>query len=156
MRADARSGAAILAAALLLAAAPAGAQTMGADPGGPAPAAGIAPPPGAERGSVAHLAALCAAAPGNPRLGEATGLCYGFLIGVGQYHGALHAPGAALPPLFCLPDPAPELKAVAEGFVAWAGGHPQHAGERAVDGLFRYARAAWPCPPPPASRGSRR
>jgi hypothetical protein len=127
----------------------------GLDLGGPAPVAGIAAPAGAERGSVAHLAALCDAAPENPRRGEATGLCYGFFIGVGQYHGAMHAPGSTLPPLFCLPEPPPDLRAVAEGFVAWARANPQHAGERAVDGLFRWARAAYPCPKRP-DRGGRR
>ena len=64
------------------------------DAGGDAQTAEVAPPHGIERGSVAHLAALCAATPDNPRRGEATGLCYGFPVGVGQFHArsASHPP----------------------------------------------------------------
>jgi hypothetical protein len=124
--------------------------------GGSAPAAGVAAPPGFDRGSVAHLEALCAATPENPRREAAIGLCYGFLIGVGQYHAALHPAGSTRPPVFCLPDPPPTLDAVAAGFVAWSRANPQHGQERAVDGVARWVRAAFPCPPTPAPDRGRR
>jgi Rap1a immunity proteins len=122
---------------------------------GPAPAGGVSAPPGFDRGSVAHLAALCSATPENPQRGEALGLCYGFLIGVGQYHGALHPPGSPRPPLFCLPDPPPTLQDTAAMFVTWSRANPQNAAERAVDGVFRWTRSQFPCPagsPAPADR----
>jgi Rap1a immunity proteins len=124
-----------------------GSASAQSDAGGGAPTAGVAPPQGFERGSVAHLAALCAAPPENPRRGEATGICQGFLVGVGQYHAALHPPGSSLPPLFCLPDPPPTLQAAAAAFVTWSRANAQHARERAVDGVVRWARSAYPCPP---------
>lgn len=137
---------------LVLLGAAAAAQTAG----GSAPAAGVDPPPGSERGSVAHLEALCAATPENPRREAAIGLCYGFMIGVGQFHAALHPTGSTRPPMFCLPDPQPTLEQVAAAFVAWARAHPEHRQERAVEGVARWARAAYPCPPAPApQRGSR-
>jgi Rap1a immunity proteins len=117
------------------------------DAGGAAPTAGVAPPHGIERGSVAHLAALCAATPDNPRRGEATGLCYGFLVGVGQFHATLHPPASSLPPLFCLTDPPPTLQAVATASIAWSRANAQHARERAVDGVVRWARSEYPCAP---------
>jgi Rap1a immunity proteins len=117
------------------------------DAGGGAPTAGIAPPQGFGGGSVAHLAALCAATPENPRRSEATGICHGFLAGVGQYHAALYPPGSSLPPLFCLPDPPPTLQAAAAAFVTWSRANAQHARERAVDGVVRWARSAYPCLP---------
>ena len=123
---------------------------------GSAPDRGVSPPAGFERGSAAHLAALCAAVPANPRFNEATGLCNGFLVGVGQYHAALHPPGSAQPPLFCLPDPPPTLRQVATGFSDWVRANPQHAAERAVDGLARWARATYPCPAPAPAPARRR
>jgi len=144
MRSVARS----LFAAAVLSSASASAQLGAVDT---APTAGVAPPHGVEPGSVAHLAALCAATPDNPRRGEATGICHGFLVGVGQYHAALHPPGSSLPPLFCLSDPPPTLQAVAAAFVAWSRANAQHARERAVDGVVRWARSAYPCPPDRAS-----
>ncbi len=130
-----------------LAAAPAAAPAWAQADGGAAPAAGVAPPAGFERGSAAHLAALCAATPENPRREAAIGLCYGFMVGVGQFHGALRAARPDLPQLFCLPDPPPTLDTVAKGFVAWSQANAQYGRDRAVDALARYARGAYPCPP---------
>jgi hypothetical protein len=123
---------------------------------GAAPAAGLAAPAGSERGSVRHLAALCAATSENPRREAAIGLCYGFMIGVGQFHAAIHPVGSTRPPLFCLPDPPPTLETVAAGFVAWSQANPQHAQERAVEGVARWAGAAFPCPAAPAPERGRR
>jgi hypothetical protein len=61
-------------------------------------------------------------------------------------------------PIFCLPNPAPTLDEAQAAFVAWARANPQHAGDKAVDGLLRWAASAYPCPtpPPPARRATRR
>ena len=42
-------------------------------------------------------------------------------------------------PIFCLPSPSPTLEAVQVSFVSWSRSHPQHADERALDGLLRSA-----------------
>jgi hypothetical protein len=96
------------------------------------------------------LANLCAASGTDAQSATATGFCRGFLIGAGQYHAALSAPGG-LRPVFCLPSPTPQVEAAQAGFVAWAAANPQHAGDRAVDGLTRWAAATYPCPPAPAA-----
>lgn len=87
------------------------------------------------------LAELCAAA--NP---AAQGYCRGFLIGAGQYHATITAPGG-LDPLFCLPAPAPSVDQAQAAFVVWARANPQHANERAIDGVMRWAASAFPCAP---------
>jgi hypothetical protein len=147
----------VLAASLAILAASSGAALAQGEARPPLPA-GIAPPAGFERGSVAHLASLCAAGPDNPNHSEAIGLCHGFLIGVGQYHAALHPRGSALPPVFCLPHPPPSLQQVTAAFVAWAKANPQYGSERAVEGVMRWAHSAYPCaeqPAPPPPRRSR-
>ena len=86
----------------------------------------------------------------------ASAYCRGFLTGAGQYHSAITAPGG-LNPLFCLPTPSPTLDQSQSAFVAWARANPQHAGERAIDGVMRWAASAYPCPtPPPAAPANRR
>lgn len=112
-----------------------------------APAAAQAPPQRSVPRTVAELAEVCAIGPGSVDYTAATFYCRGFLSGVGQYHAAMHPAGRGRPPIFCVPDPPPALGAAVSGFVTWAGAHPEHAGEAAVDGLMRYAAATWPCPP---------
>jgi hypothetical protein len=105
--------------------------------------------------TVPDLAALCGAGPQDPN--AAVRLRRGYLVGVGQFHAALHPPGEPRPPLFCSPMPPQAIAQVAANFAAWARTNTQHAGERAVDGLARWARETYPCPsaPPPAA-GRRR
>ena len=132
----------ILTAAVLLAAAPAMAQT-----------------PSAARGShtatVAELAALCATPASAGNFTEANGLCRGFIGGFAQYHAAMTQPGTRHRPLFCVPDPAPTGAQAAAAFAAWSQANPQHANELAVDGLARWFIATYPCPQPPGRRGAR-
>ncbi len=145
---------AALAAALAVASAtlpgPAAAQP------GTAPAA---PPRTAfEARTVADLATLCGASPQAPEYVSAIAFCHGFLQGAGQYHAVVTQPGSGRAPVFCPPNPPPTRAQVAADFVAWARANPQHAGERAVDGLARWAHAAYPCPDParpPRSRAAR-
>ncbi|MBY0332351.1 MAG: hypothetical protein K2X49_16985, partial [Acetobacteraceae bacterium] len=125
-----------------------------------APHAPHAPPAPQTRSvphTVAELAEICAIPPASREFTAANFFCRGFLAGVGQYHGALHPLDGPRPPLFCVPSPPPTLLAAANAFVAWTRANPQHGDEAAVDGLVRFAVAAWPCPPgtgrPAARRG---
>ncbi len=106
--------------------------------------------------STGTLRNLCSTPTTDPNAAIAVGFCRGFMIGVGQYHAGISGPGGARP-IFCLPNPTPTLETVQADFVAWAAGNPQYAVEKAVDGLMRFAAAAYPCPtPPPAPPAARR
>ncbi|NKE43998.1 hypothetical protein HB662_04365 [Roseomonas frigidaquae] len=89
----------------------------------------------------------------------AVAYCRGFLVGAGQYHEASTARGG-LTPIFCLGEATPTVEQAQAAFVAWSRANPQHAGDRAIDGVMRWATAAYPCPTPavpqPASRRSPR
>lgn len=97
-------------------------------------------------GRTGDLAALCGATAQDPLHSMALAWCQGFLVGAGQYHQSVAAAGAGGKRLFCLPTPEPTLDQARQAFVAWAGSHPQYAGERAVDGLTRFAADTYPCP----------
>ena len=141
--------------ALALLGAPAVAQAPASR--APAPPAPPAPQTRSVPHTVAELAEICAIPPASREFTAANFFCRGFLAGVGQYHGALHPLDGPRPPLFCVPSPPPTLLAAANAFVAWTRANPQHGNEAAVDGLVRFAVAAWPCPPgtgrPAARRG---
>lgn len=118
----------------LLAAAPAGAQVM---------------PQNFTGGTTGDLARLCGAGLGDATGVGARGYCEGFMVGVGQFHRAVSSPGGRIRPIYCLPnDPDLTLDKVRQAFVAWTAANPQHAGERAVDGVIRFAQATYPCAAP--------
>jgi len=94
--------------------------------------------------TTAGLAELCGA-----EGVAALGYCRGFLVGAGQYHGEISSPGGR-PAIFCLPDPAPAVETAQASFIAWAKANPQHAGDKAINGLLRWAQATYPCPKPTA------
>ncbi len=104
-------------------------------------------------GRTADLAALCAASPQQPRGEAAIAWCHGFVVAAAQYHASASADGGAHEPVYCLPEPAPTLDEARAKFVAWARANPQHGPERAVDGLMRFAAAAYPCPRPGLAAG---
>jgi Rap1a immunity proteins len=96
--------------------------------------------------TVSDLAAVC-----DPRIGgvprlESIAYCQGYFTAAGQYHTALHPAGGPRRPLYCLPNPPPTVAQSALAFAAWARQNPQHANEPALDGLFRWAQATYPCP----------
>jgi len=99
--------------------------------------------------STGTLRNLCSTPSTDPNAATAVGFCRGFLIGVGQYHAGTTGPRGSAP-IFCLPTPTPTMEAVQADFVTWAAGNPQYAGDKAVDGLLRFASTAYPCPTPPA------
>jgi hypothetical protein len=122
---------------------------------GATPAAAAAPRSAFEARTVADLAALCGASPEAPGYASAIAFCHGFLQGAGQYHAVITQPASGRPPLFCPPSPPPTRSQVADAFVAWARANPGVAGERAVDGLARWASATYPCPEPARQARSR-
>jgi hypothetical protein len=127
------------AALLALAAGPAAAQ---------APAAQSAATPAVVPAlTTGVLAALCGANAAEAEGSSAIGYCRGFIVGVGQYHVEISRRGG-IRPAFCLPDPTPTLEFVQTSFVAWVNANPQYAGDRAVDGLLRWASTAYPCAAP--------
>jgi hypothetical protein len=108
-------------------------------------------------GRTGDVAALCSAGPQDPLHTAALNWCHGFFVGVGQYHRSVAEAGAGPKSLFCLPTPEPTLEQARWAFVAWARAHPQHASERAVDGLARFAAETWPCPAiTPGGRSAKR
>jgi Rap1a immunity proteins len=110
------------------------------------------PAPGGTGVTTAALAQLCASGGGTDTVSAAAvGYCRGFLIGVGQYHAELTARGAGHPPVFCLSEPTPTIEAAQNSFVAWSQANPQHAGEKALIGLMRWAAATFPCAAAPAA-----
>jgi hypothetical protein len=104
------------------------------------------PAPGGIGVTTAGLAQLCAAGGGTDTISAAAvGYCRGFMIGVGQYHSELTAERAGRPRVFCLPEPSPTIEAAQDSFVAWSRANPQHAGEKALVGLMRWAADTFPC-----------
>ena len=131
--------------AMLCAVAGASAQTA-------APAASAARPTGPL--STATLANLCSVTATDKETSEAVGFCRGFLIGAWQYHMEITQPGGQRP-IFCLPTPAPTVEAAQASFVTWAGGHTEFSGERALDGLMRWAASTYPCAAPTGRSSNR-
>ncbi|UPY35747.1 Rap1a/Tai family immunity protein [Sediminicoccus sp. KRV36] len=93
------------------------------------------------------LAALCGATGTDAESTTAAGYCRGFIVGVGQYHVEISRAGG-IRPAFCLPSPTPTMEFVQASFVTWVNGNPQYAGDRAVDGLMRWASTTYPCAAP--------
>lgn len=97
-------------------------------------------------GRTSDLAALCGAAANDPNAVAAANYCHGFLMSTGQFHAEITQPGGRVRPMFCPPTPRPDVQSVTSGFVRWAAANPQYADASAVEGVVRYATAAWPCP----------
>ncbi|HEV7264148.1 MAG TPA: Rap1a/Tai family immunity protein [Falsiroseomonas sp.] len=118
---------------------------------------GLASAQGAVGVTTAELAQLCEAGDGTGA-GSAVAVasCRGFMVGVGQYHAELTTATAGRPPVFCLPDPSPTFDAAQASFVAWSRANPQHAGEKAVIGLMRWAASTFPCPAAPSGTATGR
>jgi hypothetical protein len=70
-------------------------------------------------------------------------LCYGFIQGAGQFYVELRR-AEEIDPVACA-EPAPKMDEIRNAIVVWVDAHPEHAGERAIDGLMRAAAATWPC-----------
>lgn len=88
----------------------------------------------------ADLVAVCA------RTDDAVSMafCHGFILGNGRLYVALRRAEAV--GRWACADPVPTLSQISGSIVDWASANPQHAGEDAVDGLWRAAATIYPCP----------
>jgi hypothetical protein len=95
--------------------------------------------------STADLVEICSTPANDSLYGAAMGFCHGYAVGAHQYYQASMS-GSSSKPFVCLPTaPPPTRTEGLQMFVAWAREHPQHMGEPAVETLFRWLVATWPC-----------
>lgn len=90
----------------------------------------------------ADLVALCSASEADSLRANALGMCHGFLEGAFQYYEATEPVSNRF---VCAPNPPPTRTEVMDGFVTWTRAHPQYLEEGAVNTLFRYLDATYPC-----------
>ncbi|BBK31543.1 hypothetical protein EDC65_0345 [Stella humosa] len=92
-----------------------------------------------------NLVALCTVEPQDPLGSQALHFCHGYMAGVADQYQALGSPRPGAPRPFCLPDQRPTRSQAIGMFVEWVKANPAEASAEAVDSLFRFARATWPC-----------
>jgi Rap1a immunity proteins len=95
--------------------------------------------------STADLVEICSVPPGDSMYAAAIGFCHGYGVGAFHYYQASVA-GPEGKPFVCLPDPPPSRTEALQMFLTWARENPQYMGEPAVETLFRWLVAKWPCP----------
>jgi hypothetical protein len=105
--------------------------------------------------NAADLVALCSASPDAPNYIAAIHFCQGFGVGAYQYYLRTAATSAA-DRFVCPPDPPPSRDDAIAGFVAWANARPDVLAGDAVDALFLYLHATYPCPAHQAASPERR
>ncbi len=101
-----------------------------------------------------ELARICARETSEPGGGTDQGFCYGYTQGAVDYHRAITPANAS--PLYCAPTPPPSYDTLRGRYVAWVNADPAHASMRALDSVFMFLRASFPCPTPPAAPARRR
>jgi hypothetical protein len=95
--------------------------------------------------STADLVEICSTPANDSLYPAALGFCHGYAVGAYHYHQASVA-GPEGKPFVCLPPtPPPTRTEGLQMFVVWARENPQHMGEPAVETLFRWLAATWPC-----------
>jgi hypothetical protein len=94
--------------------------------------------------STADLVEICSTPANDALYAAAMGFCHGFAVGAYQYYRS-SVSGPEGKPFVCLPASPPSRTEGLQMFVAWARENPQHMGEPAVDTLFRWLVAQWPC-----------
>jgi hypothetical protein len=114
-----------------------------------APAA-AQPAPMFEVRTAADLARLCAPAGTGAAAATDLGFCYGYGAGALDYHRAITPASARA--LFCTPQPAPSFDELRGRYVAWVNAAPANAAMRAVDSIFMFLGATYPCPPATTTR----
>jgi len=95
--------------------------------------------------TTADYVAVCSTPESDALYLAAMAFCQGY--GVGAYHyyqAVIDTQGKK--PFVCLPNPTPPRQEILQGFVAWAGSHPEHAQVVPVEALFRYLVEKFPCP----------
>jgi Rap1a immunity proteins len=87
---------------------------------------------------------LCSVTDKDPLRDAAIGFCHGYGVGAFHYYLAQHS-GPKSKPFVCLPDPPPSRVEGVQMFIAWARENPQTMNEPAVESLFKFLTAKWPC-----------
>lgn len=95
--------------------------------------------------SGSDIVALCAASPDDPLYMPAIHMCHGFGAGTFQTIMALTRHDK-LAPVLCPQQPTPSRNETVGKFLEWAGRHPQHQTEPAVEFVGRFFLTAFPCP----------
>jgi len=93
--------------------------------------------------NLGDLVEICRTGQTDPHFLEAVGYCNGYGRGALDYHRAI-VPASA-PPLFCAP-PRPQAEGLRSRFVAWADAPPARLARPAVEGVFAFLAATYPCP----------
>jgi hypothetical protein len=95
--------------------------------------------------STADLVEICSTPASDSLYDAAMGFCHGYAIGAYHYYQATVS-GPEGKPFVCVPSsPPPTRTEGLQMFLAWARNNPQYMGEPAVDTLFRWLAATWPC-----------
>jgi hypothetical protein len=94
--------------------------------------------------TTADLVALCETSSGQENHVAAIHFCEGFAAGAYQYYLAIaqHSPSSRY---VCPPDPPPTRDQAIAGFVSWARANPSAMNQPAVESLFQYLGATYPC-----------
>jgi hypothetical protein len=137
IRALRRGGLALAVAGCAFAAAPAIAQT--------------ATVPASGGFTAAELARACGPAANDANAPASRAACYATLVAIGQTHAIYTSGRQAARPVFCLPDPSPQIETVSAAYVSWVAANQQYAGVRAAEGVLRFAAATYPCAAPAAA-----
>jgi Rap1a immunity proteins len=87
---------------------------------------------------------ICSVSDNDPQRDAAIGFCHGYGVGAVHYYLAAHS-GPQARKFVCLPDPPPSRSEVVQMFLAWARENPQYMNEPAVETIFHWLAAKWPC-----------
>jgi hypothetical protein len=120
-------------------------------------AAALAATPALAQGSgaaftAADLARACGPSANDANAPASRAACYATLVAIGQVHAIYTTGRQASRPVFCLPDPSPQIESVSAAYVAWLAANQQFNGVRAAEGVLRFAAATYPCAAPAAPR----
>ena len=105
--------------------------------------------------TVRDLIAICAPDQNDPMVTAAVNFCHGYAEGAVDVEEAHEAQKGARK-LFCLPTPPPPRGSELSSFIAWANAQPARLDMPAIDGMFIYLAAKYPCPAEAASTGRAR
>jgi hypothetical protein len=94
--------------------------------------------------STADLVEICSVPTSDAMYAAAIGFCHGYGVGAFHYYQA-SVSGPEGKPFVCLTDPPPSRTEALQMFLAWTRENPQYMGEPAVETLFRWLVAKWPC-----------
>ena len=90
------------------------------------------------------LVALCTPKDDDPLRDAAVGFCYGYGVGAFHFYQTQYS-GPDSRPFVCQPNPPPSRAETVQQFLSWVRANPQYLNEAAVDSIFRFLKATWPC-----------